>query len=195
MTLFLKSVTFPGCVDLWNDKVLRSAMGSHFHIRIEDDVEWHDIEKHVQPDSFVIYADNKNTSDILRDDIFHASNLRSTGQSGVSENIESPLKEGSHVGSSEVIKKLPIFPYYEVAYSQMNDMFVVIGGETEGLSPEAVEFGKSRKSLRVNIPMLNNVESLNVSSALAILTHEIKRQFTIEQQMFKSPDTVTMPTM
>lgn len=168
-------------------------MGSHFHICIEEKVEWHDIEYHLRPDSFVIYADNKDTTEIFRDDVYHTSALRNTDHSGTSEDTEMPVEETGSFDSSEVDKKLPIFPYYEVAYSQMNDIFLVIGGETEGLSSKGVQFGKSHKSLRVNIPMLNNVESLNVSSALAILTHEIKRQFTIEQQMLDSINTVTMP--
>lgn len=156
-----------GCVDLWNDKVLRTAMGSHFHLCIEPHLKWNEIKDKIEPDACIMYADNKamvsSEDEVERDDIFY----------------ESTLRKKRHIINSkpDCSEELPTFPYHRVAYSQMSDLYLVIGGETEGLSANVLSLKESRKAFRITIPMLNNVESLNVSSALAILCHEIKRQF------------------
>lgn len=72
--------------------------------------------------------------------------------------------------------ELPIVPYYEVDYCKTTPLILVIGGETHGLSDEGYEFAKSRKGVRVNIPLLNGIESLNSATAVGILCFEARRQ-------------------
>lgn len=163
---------FSGCVDLWNSKVLRAAMGSHFHLCIESYVQWDAIKNQLEPEACIMFADNNATESsehgqVVRDDIFHESTLRNNGDNKMtSENAKPDCSED-----------LPTFPYYQVAYSQLSNLYLVVGGESQGLSASALSCKKTHKCFRATIPMLNNVESLNVGSALAILTHEIKRQF------------------
>lgn len=60
----------------------------------------------------------------------------------------------------------------------MNEQFVVvIGGETEGVSNEAYELLKmDSNGCCVHIPLANGIDSLNTSTALAIVLFEIKKQ-------------------
>lgn len=173
-----------GCVDLWNDKVLRSGMGAHFYTAIKENMEWSDIETHLKPNSYIMFADS-NGADLStyedEDDVFVGSDLDT--QSMVSFEQEHHVKDFSNRQTG--LEDLPVFPYYQVDYSQMECMYLVVGGET-GISTNAAHLGKIQKKIRLNIPMLNNVESLSVSSAVAILAHEIKRQ--IELGVSASPD-------
>lgn len=72
--------------------------------------------------------------------------------------------------------KLPILPYYALDYTK-KEIVLVLGGETEGLSLDSHEFLNERKGIRINIPLLNGVDSLNTGVALGIVTFEMKRQF------------------
>ncbi|XP_034251707.1 rRNA methyltransferase 3A, mitochondrial [Thrips palmi] len=153
-----------GCVDLWNEKVLRTAMGSHFHLNIQPNMKWDAIKEELEPESCVMFADNKGFASSQQEEVVN--------------------DDGND--ESDCLKDLPTFPYYQVAYPQISNIYLVVGGETQGLSKDALSCKESHKCFRVTIPMLNKVESLNVSSALAILTHEIKRQF----ELFGDSNTV-----
>jgi len=72
--------------------------------------------------------------------------------------------------------ELPIAPYYEIDYCKTTPLILIIGGETHGLSDEGYEFAKSRKGIRVNIPLENGIESLNSATAVGILCFEAKKQ-------------------
>lgn len=54
-SLFL---TIPGCVDVWDPKVMRSAAGAHFRLPIHASVEWEDMPSYLQDNSAVFIADN-----------------------------------------------------------------------------------------------------------------------------------------
>jgi TrmH family RNA methyltransferase len=54
---------------------------------------------------------------------------------------------------------------------------VIIGGESSGISPEAMKFVKARKDWRVvKIQIDNTMNSLNVSNALAVILFELRRK-------------------
>lgn len=60
--------------------------------------------------------------------------------------------------------------YWDVAYPQ--NLAVVIGNEARGVHPEF----RDRANLRVKIPLIGPVESLNASVAAGVLLYEILRQ-------------------
>lgn len=72
-----------------------------------------------------------------------------------------------------------------VAYTDIplsKSCVVIIGGETEGVSAEAYELLKMDSTgCCVHIPLANGVDSLNTSTALAIVLFEIKKQMTEEK--------------
>lgn len=69
-----------------------------------------------------------------------------------------------------------------VAYTdipQSKNCVVVIGGETEGVSAEAYELLRTNSNgCCVHIPLANGIDSLNTSTALAIVLFEIRKRMT-----------------
>lgn len=55
------------------------------------------------------------------------------------------------------------------------DIYVVIGGETHGISREAKQFAYNRSWAACHVPLDASVESLNTSNALAIILFELRR--------------------
>ena len=51
-----------------------------------------------------------------------------------------------------------------------------MGGETCGLSPMATKLAHEHLGAKINLPLRNNVESLNVTSAASIILYEISQQ-------------------
>lgn len=76
----------------------------------------------------------------------------------------------------KLISQFPIEPYYTLDFTK-KEIVLVIGGETEGVSLESCKLLHARNCTRVNIPLTNGIESLNVGVAAGIVTFEMKRQF------------------
>ena len=55
------------------------------------------------------------------------------------------------------------------------DIYLVIGGETHGVSDDAKIFAKARDWRVINVPIDPTVDSLNTSNALAIILFELRR--------------------
>lgn len=76
----------------------------------------------------------------------------------------------------KLISQLPVEPYYKFDFTK-REMVLIIGGETEGVSLESCKLLHARNCVRVNVPLTNGVDSLNVGVAVGIVTFEMKRQF------------------
>lgn len=137
-----------GCVDLWDPKVIRSAAGAHFRVPIYPSIEWNEMPEHTRPESAIFIAD---------------SNPKNT-------------VEDSH---DSLASTIPVLPYYGVDYSTFSHstLIIIIGGETEGISEDSYKFASSRNGLRLNIPLIEGVDSLNTGMATAVIACEIKKQF------------------
>lgn len=104
---FHGSLTFTGCVDVWEPKVVRSAAGAHFRLPIHYSIDWEDMSKYLEEHTSVFVAD---------------SNAK------VSGDTENEAKFGM---------QMPVLPYYSVEYATLNHITVIVGGETEGISEES----------------------------------------------------------
>ncbi|XP_069703756.1 rRNA methyltransferase 3, mitochondrial isoform X2 [Periplaneta americana] len=174
-----KVILTKGCVDLWDPKVLRSGAGAHFRTPIVSNVEWNDLESHVDSESQVFIADSN--AFVAQDD--HES--CEDGEENISDSQykgEEKLEtENSNSRSPDIphnyLKNVPVFPYFAVDFASQDSVILVVGGETEGLSAESFQLVHNRGGVRLNIPLSNNVESLNSGTALGIIVFEIKRQF------------------
>lgn len=82
----------------------------------------------------------------------------------------------NNVNSTEETSTLPIFPYVDIDYKLCKHITLVIGGETEGISAESYKLAIELNGCRINIPLINDVESLNTGSAFSVIAFEIKRQ-------------------
>ena len=56
---------------------------------------------------------------------------------------------------------------------------VIIGGETQGISKEALMLAKKRDWKVINIPIESTANSLNISNALAIILFELRRRINL----------------
>ncbi|XP_018319672.1 rRNA methyltransferase 3, mitochondrial [Agrilus planipennis] len=149
-----KVILTKGCVDLWETKVLRSSMGAHFKLQIHSKMDWPSITKILDSSSHLLIADNHIVTEAE-----HFGKVNKADE----------LKE--------IIQSIPLLPYYNLDFSKMNPLVLVIGGETEGISEESFKAAVKYKGVRLNIPLKNDVESLNTGSALSVIAFEILKQF------------------
>ncbi|KAK0093270.1 hypothetical protein PV326_013916 [Microctonus aethiopoides] len=202
-----KLITLVGCVDLWEPKVLKSAAGCHFRMPIFASKTWEDIPKLIEPFANIYVADNSTIIDSVSDDAKNVTlneemNCESQTDDESIEDIKG-LEEDSTDGleeieeekihirkntyhqrhlDSKIAKKItsniPVIPYYSANYTE-NENIIIIGGETLGLSLEALDMVKEKYGVRLNIPMTNGVDSLNTSMALGIIAFEMRRQHAV----------------
>lgn len=150
-------------------------MGAHFHVPIYAYQPWEDIFPLISPDSHVFIADNNddlnpNSLDESKDEIREALsyvNEKTPRDSKSMQNLRLAIRN--------LVSAIPIVPYYAVDYNQ-KDLILIIGGETESFSVQAINLFDRFPSVRIHIPLVNCVESLNNSMALGIVAFEIKRQ-------------------
>ncbi|XP_067011157.2 rRNA methyltransferase 3, mitochondrial [Anabrus simplex] len=175
-----KVILTKGCVDVWDTKVLRGATGAHFRIPIHNNATWDSMDDLLGQDYSIYLADNN-----VGEKSFHSNHNNMIIES---ENEQSScgdvLKRGVQVSDSEksVIKEMPalceipICPYHDVNFTSKSSVVLVIGGETEGLSVNAFRLAHKKQGARLIVPLSNNIESLNTSTALGVISFEIKRQ-------------------
>lgn len=132
---------------------MRSGCGAHFRMKILSDVSWSSLSN---LKGQVCLADNNNMSN------GHYSNI-------INDNEVNAFRKTAPI-------QLPIVPYHEMDYCKTTSLILVIGGETHGLSDDGYEFAKTRNGTRINIPLLNGIESLNSATAVGILCFEVRKQ-------------------
>ncbi|KAL2747288.1 hypothetical protein V1477_003980 [Vespula maculifrons] len=185
-----KLILLKGCVDLWDMKVLRSAVGAHFRLPIYQSTS-NDLSSFISDGMNVFVTDNNaiyNTNKVFN--TFNSETKYSISKIYENfdlQNMEFPksdenLKQSEMKKIIRTLKSLfPILPYYAIDYCT-NEIALVISGETEGLSLETLKLLWEKRAVRVNVPLLNNVESLNVGAAIAIISFEIQRQIVFKQR-------------
>jgi hypothetical protein len=79
---------------------------------------------------------------------------------------------------SQAYKRVPlsVVPYHDLDCQQAEEVTVIIGGETAGISDQAKKFAFERFGQFVTIPMVGAVDSLNSATAAAIVIYEARRQ-------------------
>lgn len=162
---FFCFVLFSGCVDAWEPKVLRAAMGAHFRLPVFPNLDWDDVSKHLPKDVIVHVVDN--CSNFTKDPA-------SAPVSGQIENVTSD--EYSESDSDDELSLLCVKPQvYHESWAQRSTA-LVIGGEARELSLEALRLAKETEGRRLFVPMAPGVESLNSAMAASILLFEGRRQ-------------------
>ncbi|KAF1394231.1 hypothetical protein PFLUV_G00024380 [Perca fluviatilis] len=177
-----------GCVDAWEPKVLRAAMGAHFRLPIYPSLGWEDMEKHLPKPVTVHVADSSCAADGSRgeeDSQVNASHKSSKAgdygwvstrpnQNNVRyEEYDSDWdsdREDGGLSLPRVDSKL-----YHESWAR-SPTALVIGGETHGLSVEAVQLAEKTAGHRLFIPVAPDVDSLNSAMAASILLFEGRKQ-------------------
>ncbi|PBC29340.1 RNA methyltransferase protein [Apis cerana cerana] len=181
-----KLIIMKGCVDLWDPKVLRSAAGTHFQLPILAFPTWDEISSLITKDSNIFITDSNfgdeflsyYSSDILQSSlqIFDINPEDFKSKFILNNNKEEEMIPTNKNMMKQFMLKFPIIPYYSIDYTKKESV-IILSGETEGLNFNSYKFLKERNSIRINIPLVKGVDSLNVGVALSIIIFEIKRQF------------------
>ncbi|XP_063349605.1 rRNA methyltransferase 3A, mitochondrial isoform X2 [Pelmatolapia mariae] len=172
-----------GCVDVWEPKVLRAAMGAHFRLPIYPSLDWDDVENHLPKPVTVHVADSSGSPDRSREVEVNVSpgpskagdygwvSTRPNRKNMEYEDYDSDSdSEDEGLSLPRVDTKL----YYDSWAQSLTAL--VIGGETNGLSLEAVQLAEKTDGHRLFIPVVPDVDSLNSAMAASILLFEGRKQ-------------------
>ncbi|XP_036381026.1 rRNA methyltransferase 3B, mitochondrial [Megalops cyprinoides] len=177
-----------GCVDVWEPKVLRAAMGAHFRLPIIPSLEWDHIPGHLPTMTTVHLADNCSVMEKDAEEAAASSPPRKAGDYGWVSTRPNPrnvqYEEYYESDSDDELDEgrlsLPVVEtqLYHENWAQGHTA-LVIGGETHGLSVEALQLAERTDGRRLLVPMVPGVDSLNSAMAASILLFEGRRQFTL----------------
>ena len=167
-----------GCVNAWSPKVVRAAAGSHFLIKIVEDVSWQSLEAGELIDQY---------PKVLLADLVHAlppsdETQRRENQRALEELEQQCLEEGETSGynNPELCQRYQTLPLETLDHRELTSLpgykeaVVVIGGETEGVSGAAHMFCHKHHGAKLHVPLRNNVNSLNVISAASLVLFSVR---------------------
>ncbi|XP_026154918.1 rRNA methyltransferase 3A, mitochondrial [Mastacembelus armatus] len=177
-----------GCVDAWEPKVLRAAMGAHFRLPIYPSLDWDDIENHLPKSVTTHVADSSCGIDRSREmedsEVIASHKPSKAGEYGWvrtkpnRSNIRYEEYDSESDSESEneglSLPRVDTMLYHE-RWAQ-SPTALVIGGETHGLSVEAVQLAEKTAGHRLFIPVVPDVDSLNSAMAASILLFEGRKQ-------------------
>ncbi|KAK3555761.1 hypothetical protein QTP86_028963 [Hemibagrus guttatus] len=170
-----------GCVDVWEPKVLRAALGAHFRLPIIPSLSWSDIQTRLPPNTTVLVADNSTSSETELELAGAPQRAKKTpGEYGwtSSRNISRKTNYvdedevgGARQEAGPVLESQPYHTNWTGSHTA-----IVIGGETHGLSKGALRLAEEMRGRRLLIPMVRRVDSLNAAMAASVLLFEGRRQ-------------------
>ncbi|NXI41016.1 MRM3 methyltransferase, partial [Galbula dea] len=163
-----------GCVDPWEPKVLRAGMGAHFRLPIVASLDWEAVPSNLPAGIQVCVADNKEPGTQVETVSVPRGAARAGSAPVKSKPEAAPACEDEEGPASVCIPELATQYYYE-NWTQ-TPVAVVIGGETHGVSLDALHLAASTGGKRLIIPVVPGVDSLNSSIAAGIMLFEGKRQ-------------------
>lgn len=161
--------------------MLRAGMGAHFCVPIVADLDWESVPSNLPSGVQVCVADNKDLGAQAETEPTSQGAGRSGSHSG---NPKAPVKpkrkaappeHKDEEGTEGVCASELAAQYYYENWIQ-SPAAVVVGGETHGLSPDALHLAASTGGKRLVIPVVPGVDSLNSAVAAAIVLFEGKRQ-------------------
>ncbi|XP_010734958.3 rRNA methyltransferase 3A, mitochondrial [Larimichthys crocea] len=166
-----------GCVDAWEPKVLRAAMGAHFRLPIHHSSGWDDIKNHF-PNPVTVHVADSSCREATE-----SNKPSKAGDFGwVSTRRHNNVRYEEHDSDSDSdseFESLSLPSVETKLYHQRwarSPTALVIGGETHGLSLEAVELAEKTSGHRLFIPVVPSVDSLNSAMAASILLFEGRKQ-------------------
>jgi len=178
----VRKIICTGCTDAWSSKSVRAGAGAHFHVPIVQGVKWEEVQGLLEdPWSQLVVADLPRDKDVegRRDD-----DHPPTGESpsGELQNRVDILEERLASGEEEelVFEEFKYISPPTIDYTKFNlqagfkEVVVVIGGETEGVSGAAYRLCHHMGGSRVQIPLRNSMNSLNVISASSVILYRIQ---------------------
>lgn len=163
-------------------------MGAHFRLPIYPSLDWDDVERHLPKPATVHVADNCGADRSRETEDSHVSHKPSKagdyGWVSTRPNHKNMRHEEYDSSDSESdsdseyeglsLPRVDTKLYHE-SWAQ-SPTALVIGGETQGLSIEAVQLAEKTDGHRLFIPVAPGVDSLNSAMAASILLFEGRKQ-------------------
>ncbi|CAF0780044.1 unnamed protein product [Didymodactylos carnosus] len=195
-----------GCVDIWDPKVIRSGMGAHFRLPMVNEIGWETLVNYIPNTSQIYLADHKYSMDppeLQSSSSDTKSKDEAAAKSLFKEMIDKQIKDRKRDGRNTVDNKrmkiedrsymkqdnryLPLYRDVPIEYLPLWEAFnktkssdhttIIIGGETEGISNQARKLTIEHSGKMVYIPLLNDVDSLNVGIALSVVLFEVRKYY------------------
>ncbi|XP_059511391.1 rRNA methyltransferase 3A, mitochondrial isoform X2 [Stegostoma tigrinum] len=161
-----------GCVDVWEPKVLRAGMGAHFRIPVIFNLDWEVIPNYLSGSTQVHVAESSQGG------VDRYVTPPDPGAVGNRSWVQTEYQE-SDSEDEESVFPLSLPKVGAQCYSQpwaREVTAIVIGGETYGLSLEALSLAEQTGGQRLCIPMVPGMDSLNSAMAASVLLFEGRRQ-------------------
>ncbi|CAL8353461.1 unnamed protein product [Lota lota] len=188
-----------GCVDAWEPKVLRAAMGAHFRLPIHSGLDWKEVKGRLPAHTSVHVADNYCGPRSAEEEEEGEDDVREHRQAGVNASKRQPKagdygwvsarrgqksreeydSDSDSDSDDEAAAGLSLPRVDALLYHQRwahGPAALVVGGETHGLSLESVALAERTAGRRLQIPMAPGVDSLNSAMAASIILFEGRRQ-------------------
>ncbi|NXL83750.1 MRM3 methyltransferase, partial [Alectura lathami] len=163
-----------GCVDPWEPKVLRAGMGAHFRVPIVANLDWESVPSNLPAGVRVCVADNKDPgAQAETEPVSQGADTPGSASGNTKAPVKPKPKDGE--GMEGVCAPELAAQYYYENWIQ-TPVAIVVGGETHGLSPDALHLAASTGGKRLVIPVVPGVDSLNSAVAAAVVLFEGKRQ-------------------
>ena len=107
-----------------------------------------------------------------------ADREENVSKDGNDSEADKDTREAWSKAQSELYKRVPlsIVEYSDMDCSLAEEVAVIVGGETEGVSVQAKKLAFERYGQFVTIPMVEAVDSLNTATAAAVVLYEARRQ-------------------
>ncbi|XP_034025066.1 rRNA methyltransferase 3A, mitochondrial [Thalassophryne amazonica] len=170
-----------GCADPWEPKVLRAAMGAHFRLPIFPNLDWDNIEDLLPKPVTVHVGDNWHLFDRIEETAHRVNTSHEPSRKGEHSRVstratryEEHDSDSDYEGEGDSVPRLEAKVYHE-NWAQ-SPSAIIIGGETHGLSVEAIQLAAKTAGQRIFIPVVPEVDSLNSAMAASILLFEGRKQ-------------------
>ena len=174
-------------------------MGSHFHVPIYNGLSWELLGNYLPTETQILIADTLHNirkrdhqavhADMLEplhddhtdddDDTQSANSHNADNESDENLSKSDTYDHGKRVNNEGLDRyhriPLPASVHHQTKYNNQN-IALVIGGETHGISAEAKKLAFDRYGQYVTIPLSSAVNSLNSSISGSIILYEIHRQ-------------------
>ncbi|XP_076833588.1 rRNA methyltransferase 3A, mitochondrial [Brachyhypopomus gauderio] len=150
-----------GCVDAWEPKVLRAAMGAHFRLPVLAGLDWDGVAKNLPQPLTVHVADNCGS--------LARSTFAEFEHEGVEEYVESDSDD------DELSLQCLEMKVYHESWAQSSTALVVTG-DLRWPSSEAVQLAVDTGGHRLCVPAEPGAGGLNAAGAASVLMFEGRRQ-------------------
>lgn len=146
---------------MWDSKVLRSAVGAHFRINKVLDIEWNSMCNYIPEDATIILADSSTVDpkktvdhDHLVKQLIKAEEASHNSISLQKDDEGKVLKIDTAYDDVDLLRVYRHLPLPSSSYDQMNlkvtsKIFLVIGGETHGISSSAYKLAHNLGGIKV----------------------------------------------